>query len=150
MTISGTAQLSGRFRYMPPVPTTDGSSNPTWVSDVLETMVCSGRKEDEYALTVDGDTAVSFSSFPAGVNLVLVKVVPNIGIPPSPGLPNGVPAAPNPVVVKLTSSVGVAQAIAVDGFLYLQSAGVPYTAMTIARTAGVQTVVRVQLFASGS
>lgn len=150
MTISGTAQLSGRFRYMPPVPTTDGSSNPTWIDDVLETLACSSRKEDEYTLTADGDTVVNLSSFPSGVNLIKVKVVPNIGIPPSPGLPNGVPAAPNPVTVKLTSSAGVAQAIPVDGFLYLQSAGVPYTAMTIARTAGVQTVVRVQLFASGS
>ncbi len=150
MTISGTAQLSGRFRYMPPVPTTDGSSNPTWIDDVLETMACSSRKEDEYTLTADGDITVNLSSFPAGVNLIKVKVVPNIGIPPSPGLPNGVPAAPNPVVIKLTSSAGVAQAIAVDGFLYLQSAAVSYTAMTIARTAGVQTVVRVQLFASGS
>ena len=150
MTISGTAQLSGRFRYMPPAPTTDGSSNPTWIDDVLETLACSSRKEDEYTLTADGDTVIDLSSFPGGVNLIKVKVTPNVGIPPSPGFPNGVPAAPNPVVVKLTSSAGVAQAIPIDGFMYLQSAGVPYTAMTIARTAGVQTVVRVQLFASGS
>ena len=149
MTISGTAQLSGRFRYMPPAPTTDGSSNPTWIDDVLETLACSSRKEDEYTLTADGDTVVDLSSFPGGVNLVKVKVTPNVGIPPSPGFPNGVPAAPNPVVVTLTSVKGVAP-IPIDGFMYLQSAGVPYTAMTIARTAGVQTVVRVQRFASGS
>lgn len=144
MTIIGTAQLSGRFRYSAPVPNVDSSSNPAWLSDVGEHLVCSGRKEEEYVLTADGDTAVSFGSL-AGANLVVVKVAPMLGIPPSPGFPNGVPAAPNPVVVKLTGGAGAAQAITVDGFLFLLSAGVSYTAMSIARAAGVQTVVRVQL-----
>lgn len=150
MTISGTAQLTGRFRYMPPVPNADGSSNPTWLSDVLEAMACSGRKEEEYTLLADGDTTVNFGSLAAGAHLVVVKVTPNVGIPPSPGFPNGVPAAPNPVVVKLTSLAGAAQAITVDGFLFLLSQTVPYTAMTVARSISVQTTVRVLLFAAGS
>ncbi len=149
MTIAGTAQLSGRFKYAPPVPTTDWSSNPTWFSDVLESLVCSGHKAEEYMLTTDGDTSVNFGSL-AGANLVIVKVSPNVGIPPTPGFPNGVPAAPNPVVVKLTGGAGAAQAVTVDGFMYLLSAGVPYTSMSIARAAGVQTLVRVLLFAVGS
>ena len=149
MTISGTAQLAGRFRYTPPVPSADASSNPTWLSDVLEAMACSGRKEEEYTLVVDGDTAVSFGSL-AAAHLVVVKVAPNVGIPPSPGFPNGVPAAPNLVTARLTGLAGVAQAITVDGFLFLVSQTGPYTAMTLARTAGVQTTVRVQLFAVGS
>jgi hypothetical protein len=44
----------------------------------------------------------------------------------------------------------VAQAIAIDGFMMLFSQGVPYTALSIARAIGVQTVVRVQLFQFGS
>jgi hypothetical protein len=146
--ITGTVQLSGRVKYAPPAQNIDGSSNPAWVSDVLESMACSGRTESEYTLVVDGDAAVSFGAL-AGVNLIIVKVAPNAGIPPSPGFPNGVPSAPNPVTVKLTGGAGAA-AISVDPFLYLISAGVPYTAMSIARAPGVQTVVRVQLFAFGS
>jgi hypothetical protein len=149
MTISGTVQLAGRIRYAPPVPTSDWSANPSWLSDVLEVMACSGRKEEEYTLAADGDTAVNLGSL-SGANLVVVKVMPTVGIPPSPGFPNGVPAAPNPVVVKLTSTAGAAQALVVDGLLFLLSAGTPYTAMTVARSAGVQTVVRVLLFAAGS
>jgi len=149
VTISGTAQLTGRFRYLPPVPNADASANPTWLSDVLEVMACSGRKEEEYTLVADGDTAVSFGSL-AGAHLVVVKVAPNTGIPPSPGFPNGVPAAPNPIVVKLTGLAGVAQAITVDGFAFLVSQTAPYTAMTIARAAGVQTTVRILLLAAGS
>jgi len=150
VTISGTAQLIGRFRYMSLVPSTDTSSNPTWLSDVLETMACSGRKEEEYTLVADGDTAVSFGSIAtAGASLVVVKVMPFVGVPPSPGFPNGVPAAPNPVVVKLTSGAGSAT-IPVDPFAVLFAVGVPYTAMTVARAAGVQTTVRIQLFSAGS
>lgn len=148
MTISGTVQLGGRIKYVPPVPNTDWSSNPAWTADVLESLACSARKEEEFTLVADGDTAVSFGSL-SGANLVVVKVAPNVGIPPSPGFPNGVPAAPNPVVVKLTSSAGVAPVV-VDGLLFLLSAGTAYTAMTIARQTGVQTVVRVQLFQAGS
>jgi hypothetical protein len=150
MTISGTVQLAGRIRYTSPVPSSDWSANPSWLADVLEVMACSGREEGEYTLTADGDTAVSLGSLSAGANLVVVKVMPTVGIPPSPGFPNGVPAAPNPVVVKLTSTAGAAQALVVDGFLFLLSAGTPYTAVTVARSAGVQTVVRVLLFAAGS
>lgn len=148
MSVSGTVQLLGRLRYMPSVPNVDSSANPTWLSDVVEMLACSARKEEEYTLTADGDTAVSFGSLSA-VNLVVVKVAPNTGIPPTPGFPNGVPAVPNPVTIRLTSSAGIAPFV-VDPFLFLISAGVPYTAMTIARTAGVQTVVRVQLFTTGS
>ena len=149
MTISGTAQLSGRIKYAPPVPTADWSSNPVWTTDVLESLACSARKEEEYTLTADGDTAVNFGSL-AGANLVVVKVMPNVGIPPSPGFPNGVPAAPSPIVVKLTSAAGAAQAVAVDGFMFVLSAGVAYTALSIARPAGVQVTVRIQLFAVGT
>lgn len=146
MTISGTAELFGRIRYAPPVPNSDWSSNPTWIADVLEALPCSGRKEEEYTLTVDGDTAVSFGSLTSAA-LVVVKVAPSTGVSPSPGFPNGVPAAPNPVIVKLTGPAGVAP-ISVDGFMFLLSTGVPYTAMTVARQAGVQTTVRIQLFAA--
>lgn len=150
MTISGTVQFSGRIRYAAPVPNLDSSANPTWLADVLEQMVCSARKEEEYVLTADGDTAVTFGSLVNGANLVVVKVMPNIGIPPSPGFPNGVPAAPNPIIAKLTSAAGAAQALSIDGFIFLLSAGVPYTALSIARAAGIQTTVRVMLFAFGS
>ncbi len=151
MTIAGTVQLSGRLRYAAPVPNLDSSSNPTWLSDLLESMTCSARKEEEYTLVADGDTAVNLGSVAAaGAALVVVKVAPNTGVPPSPGFPNGVPAAPNPVVVKLTGPVGTAQAFVVDPFAILFSASSPYTAVTVARAAGVQTVVRVQLFSFGS
>lgn len=149
MTISGTAQLSGRVRYAPSIPNADWSGNPTWLSDVLESLPCSARRDEECVLTADGDTPVSFGSLP-GVNMIVVKVAPNVGIPPSPGYPNGVPATPNPVVVKLTSPAGAAQAVTVDGFLLLLSAGAAYTAMSVARSTGVQTTVHVQLFSSGS
>lgn len=149
MSISGIVQLAGRIKYAPPVPNTDWSSNPAWVAEVLEAMPCSARKEEEYTLTADGDTIVNFGSL-SGANLVVVKVAPNVGIPPTPGFPNGVPAAPNPVVARLTSAAGAGQSIPVDGFLFLLSVGVPYTALSIARSSGVQTVVRVQLFAVGS
>lgn len=148
MTISGTVELSGRVRYAPPVPNVDWSANPTLLADVLEALACSARKEEEYTLTADGDTAINFGSL-ASASLVIIKVAPNVGIPPSPGFPNGVPAAPNPVVAKLTSAAGLAP-VAVDPFMALFSVGVPYTAMTIARAAGVQTTVRIQLFQAGS
>jgi hypothetical protein len=149
MAISGTVQLSGRVRYAAPVPNLDSSSNPTWLSDLLETLVCSARKEEEFTLITDGDTAINFGSL-ASAALIVVKVTPNVGIPPTPGSPNGVPATPNPIVVKLTSSAGAAQAIVVDGFLFLLSAGAPYTALSIARAPNVQTAVRIQLFQVGS
>lgn len=148
MTISGTAELFGRIRYSPPVPNSDWSSNPMWLADVLESLTCSARKEEEYTLVADGDTTVNFGSLTSAA-LVVVKVAPNFGIPPSPGFPNGVPAAQNPVVVKLTGPAGLAP-LTVDGFVFLLSASVPYTAMTVARATGVQTVVRVQLFQAGS
>lgn len=148
MSITGTIELFGRIRYAPPVPNSDWSSNSTWIADVLEALACSARKEEEYTLAADGDTAVNFGSLSSAA-LVVVKVKPNVGIPPTPGFPNGVPAAPNPLVVKLTGTAGLA-ALTVDGFLFLLSAGAPYTAVTIARAAGVQTVVRVQLFQAGT
>lgn len=151
MTIAGTVQLSGRIKYVPPVPNLDSSSNPLWIADVLEQMACSGRKEEEFTLTADGDTVVDLGSLTAsGANVIVVKVTPNIGIPPSPGSPNGVAAQPNPIVAKLTSTAGTTQAISIDGFMFLLSASVPYTALSIARSPSVQTVVRIQLFAFGS
>lgn len=149
MTISGVVQLSGRLRYAAPVPNIDSSSNPTQLSDLLESMTCSGVEGGVYTLTADGDVAVSLGTLP-GISALTIKVSPNVGIPPSPGLPNGIPAAPNPVTVKLTGGVGSAQAITVDGFMFLMSASIPYTAISLARATGVQTVVRVQLFASDS
>ena len=149
MTISGTVQLSGRIKYVSPIPNVDSSSNPAWVSDVIESMSCSSRVELEYTLVVDGDTAVSFGPL-TSVNLIIVKVMPNTGIPPTPGFPNGVPAALNPITVKLTGGAGAAQAITVDPFQFLQSTSVPYTSMSIARAPSVQTTVRIQLFAFGS
>jgi hypothetical protein len=143
---SGTVELFGRIKYAPPVPNSDWSSNPTWISDVLEALPCSGRKEEEYTLTTDGDTTVNFGSLVSAA-LVIIKVVPNTGISPSPGFPNGVPATLNPVVVKLTGPAGLAP-LTVDGFMFLLSVGVPYTAMSVARQAGVQTTVRIQLFAA--
>lgn len=150
MSIEGTATLSGRLNYKPPATTLDSSSNPAWQDDIFEQMSCSSKKEDDYVLTADGDTAVNLSSMPNGFNAIKIKVTPNVGIPPSPGNPNGVPAQPNPITVKLTSAAGVAQAIPCDGFLYLISQGVPFTALSIARATGVQTKVRVTLFAVGS
>jgi hypothetical protein len=146
--ISGTVELSGRIKYAPPVPASDSSSNPAWLADVLEALGCSARKEEEYTLTVDGDVVVGFGSL-ASAALVVVKVMPNVGTPPNPGSPNGVPAAPNPLLVKLTGAAGLAP-ITVDGFMFLLSVGSPYTAMSIARAAGVQTSVRIQLFQAGS
>lgn len=144
MTTSGTAEISGRIRYASPAANTDWSANPAWLADVIEALPCSARKAEEYTLTADGDTAVGFGSL-ASAALVIVKVMPNVGIPPSPGFPNGVPAAPNPLLVKLTGPAGLAP-LTIDGFMWLLSAGAPYTAMTIARQAGVQTTVRIQLF----
>lgn len=147
MTISGTVELSGRIRYAPPVPNSDWSSNPTWLADVLESLPCSARVEVEYTLTADGDASVVFGSLSSAA-LVVVKVAPNVGISPSPGFPNGVAAAANPVAVKLTSALGVAS-VSVDPFMFLLSRGAPYTALTVARVAGVQTTVRIQLFQAG-
>jgi hypothetical protein len=150
MTISGTVQFSGRFKYSEPVPYLDSSSNPFWISDVLEQMACSARKEDEYTLVADGDTAISFGSLPFGANVIIIKVMPNLGLPPTPGNPAGTLAVANPIIAKLTSAAGAASPIAIDGFLFLMSQSVPYTALSIARTPTVQTTVRVQLFSVGS
>lgn len=148
--ISGTVQFSGRFKYAAPVPYLDTSSNAAWIADVAEQMPCSGRVEQDYTLGADGDINIDFSSLPAGFNAVMLKVTPNIGLPPTPGNPDGVPARYNPVTVKLTGAGGTAQGFTVDGFLFLLSQTVPYTALTVARVPGVQTTVRVQLFAFGS
>lgn len=150
MTIEGTMSLSGRAKYTPLVPSTDSSGNPAWFADVLEQMSCSQKKEDDYTLTADGDTVVNLGSLPNGFNAVMIKVKPNVGQPPSPGFPNGIPAVPSPVTAKLTSAVGTAQAASVDPFLYLVSQTVPYTALSLARPNGVQVTVRVTMFAIGS
>lgn len=147
MSILGTVELVGRIRYTPPVPNLDWSMNPTWLADVAASLTCSARKEEEYTLVADGDMQVSFGSV-SSASLVVVQVAQNVGIPPSPGFPNGVLAAPNPVVVRLTSALGLASLTA-DPLLISFSGGVPYTAMTIARAAGVQTTVRLQLFQFG-
>jgi hypothetical protein len=150
MTISGTIQFSGRFKYALPVPSLDSSANAFWIADVLEQMPCSARSEQDFVLTADGDTALSFGALPNGANVVAIKVMPNVGLPPSSANPAGVPAALNPIIAKLTSGVGTASPISIDGYMLLFSQNVPYTAVTIARTPGVQTVVRCQLFAFGS
>lgn len=151
MAISGTVQLIGRLRFAPPASSTDGSANPTWISEIVEILACGAQESGTYTLTSDGDTPISLGALSGvGFNLVTVKVMPNVGIPPSPGFPLGVLASPNPVVVKLTGGAGGSQAITVDPYVFLQSSGVPYTSLTIARATGVQTTVRVQLFASGS
>lgn len=151
MSITGIVQFSGRLKYTPPVPSLDSSANPTWLADVLEQMACSGRKEEEYTLTADGDTVVNFGSLAAvGANVLVIKITPNIGIPPSPGFPVGVPAAPGPIIAKFTSAAGAASGIAIDGFMCLFSQTIPYTALTIARPTGVQVTVRVLLLAFGS
>lgn len=149
MAITGTVQLSGRLKYAPPVPSLDASVNPTQGADVLESMVCSGEEGGTYVLAADADVPVSLGAL-AGVGAFAIKVTPNVGIPPSPGFPNGVPAAPNPVTIKLTGAGGAAQAITIDGFIMLFSASVPYTAIALRRAPGVQTTVRVRLFAFGS
>lgn len=141
-------QLSGRLSSVPPTSYLDDSDNPSWIADILERLPCSARSSEVYTLTADGDTPISFGALPNGVNVVVVKVMPNVGIPPSPLAPAGIPAVPNPLTVKLTSTLGVAP-IPVDGFMFLRSDNIPFTAMTIARTAGVQTTARVQLFAVG-
>lgn len=139
MSISGVVQFSGRFKYVPPVPSLDASANPSWLADVLEQMVCSGRKEEEYTLTVDGDTTINFGSLAAaGANVVIVKVMATSA------------AATNPIVAKLTSSAGAAAPVSIDGFMCLFSKSVAYTALSIARPLGVQVTVRVMLFAFGS
>lgn len=148
MAISGTVELFGRIRYWPPVPNSDWSSNPTWLADVLESLPCSARKEEEYTLAADGDTAVGFGSLSSAA-LVVLKVAPSAGVAPSPGFPNGVLAMPNPVTARLTSALGLAS-VSVDPFMFLLSRGAPYTALTVARAAGVQTTIRIQLFQAGS
>ncbi len=137
MSISGVVEFSGRLKYTPPVPSLDSSVNPTWLADVLEQMGCSARKEEEYKLTVDGDTSVDFGSLASsGANVVILKVS---CCPPN-----------TPIVAKLSSSAGAAQAVSVDGFLCVFSRSVPYTALTIARPPGVEVTVRAMLFAVGS
>lgn len=152
MSIAGTVQFSGQLKYTTPAGcSTDTSANPQWLADVIEQMACSGRKEEEYTLVADGDTVVDFGSLTtSGVNVFIIKIKPNVGIPPSPGFPLGQPASPAPITAKLTSPAGAAQAIIIDGFLVLFSQNIPYTALSIARTPGIQTVVRVLMFAFGS
>lgn len=151
MANTGTAKISGRITYDPPTWNFDQSANPLWLGDVLEQMPCSARTETEYTLTTDGDTTVDFGALAvSGANLIIVKVAPSCGLSPSSLNPGGVPATPNPIVAKLSSNAGSASPIAIDGFMFLMSQSVVYTALTIARATGVQTTVRIQLFAVGT
>ena len=142
MANTGTAKISGRITYDPPTWNFDQSANPLWLGDVLEQMPCSARTETEYTLTTDGDTTVDFGALAvSGANLIIVKVAPSCGLSPSSLNPGGVPATPNPIVAKPISN---------DGFMFLMSQSVVYPALTIARATGVQTTVRIQLFAVGT
>lgn len=150
MPVLGTVVFTGRIKYAPPVPTLDSSMNPQWLGDVLEQMPISQRQEYEPTLTSDGATTVDLAVFPAGANVLVVKVSPQIGCPPTPSFPSGISPAPSPITVQLTGNAGTLQSFTVDGLLVLFSATYAYTAMTIARATGVQTTVRIQAFAIGS
>lgn len=145
MPISGVVKLSGRLSYGPLATSLDVSGNASLLADILAQLPCSAHKDEEYTLTVDGDTVVPFGSL-TSASLVIITVQPNVGIPPSAAVPLGQQASLAPITAKLTSPAGAAQAIPVDRFMCIFAESVPFTALSIARPAGIIITARVQLF----
>lgn len=118
--MADTFKLSGEFSSS----TTAGDpSGELELSSIVEEAVSLANKAvGRYDLTSDAEQSVNLGGL-SGVNVLVVK------------------ATGGKVKVKLTSADGSAQAVPVDGFAILISRSVPFTAMSLTRVAGTETIV---------
>lgn len=124
--MADTFKLSGSYTTRPVVGTQSGA--PSIDAPIDETVQLDSMVFQQYLLTSDSPLAIDFSSM--GVDSANIVIVKTIG---------------GKIRVRLTSTDGSTQAIPVDSFFLNISLTVPFTALDLTRTAGVETQVRVFL-----
>jgi hypothetical protein len=110
--------LSGNYSTQP--ASGAPSADPQVVSTAItETVELAQKLLNEYTLTTDSPVVVDISNFPAGINVMLVKVTGG------------------KVKIGVTTTDGSLQAIPCDDFLQWICATVPITAIQLTRATGV-------------
>lgn len=99
------------------------SGIPSISSVIDESAQITNKELGYYELTADATQAVSFGGCTSG-NVLIVKTIGG------------------KVRLRITSADGSTQAIPVDTFFALISLSVPFTAVDVTRTAGVETLVQ--------
>lgn len=117
-------KLLGSYEVDPLGSTT--SFAPTIAAPINETRTLSAKHVDDVDLAADAPQALNFGGV-QNAHIVLLKAVGG------------------KVTAQITSTDGAAQAIPFDTYLVLMSESVPVTAISLTRTPGIETSVRVFL-----
>ena len=113
-------KLNGEYSTKP--LTGNPSGEPNLVAPILEQMSLQNKAIGDLCLDADGQVAVPLGTV-VNANVVIVKTVGG------------------KVTLRATSADGALQAIPIDPFGVIISASVPFTALTVERVAGVETIV---------
>ena len=122
--MADTFHLTGTWSTQPFTGTPSGAVSLDTPFDEYMTLIA--KAVGTYTLIADAVQAVSFD----GLSQVHVVAIKTFG---------------GKVTVRLTSADGTTQSVPVDSFAVLMSYAVPFTAIDVARVAGVSTVVNVFL-----
>ena len=123
-----TLQLSGSLKVTPPPSASDNSLNPQILAQVLEQLPVNVKSYDEYVLSSDSPQVINFAGL-AQAQALMVKVMPGGG----------------PVTCQVSSPAGATQDIPADPFAFIIAAGAAFTALSVTRTPGILTTIRVLL-----
>ncbi len=118
-------ELTGSFGARPTSGFAPADQAAIVARTLVESLLLKGKQASRYDLTVDGAQTVSLGGLSQAHVIVLEST--------------------SRVVVRLTSAEGATQAIPVDGLLVLMSESEAFTAIDLARAAGVETIVQVFL-----
>lgn len=125
MANNDTFKLKGSYSVTPAPSAINNSGNFEIGADILEQLSVLNKVAVTITLDADPAEAVNFSDLASAAAIIL--------------------KTSGKVIARLTSADGAAQAIPVDGFLFVLSASVPFTALTLQRVAGVTTTAKVVL-----
>jgi len=99
---------------------------PALIAQISESKTLKAAHPDTLLLTTDSPVSVAFGGV-TNANVVILKAVGG------------------KVVATVDSAAGAAQAVPFDTYWILMSEAAPLTAITLTRTAGIETTVRVFL-----
>ena len=120
--------MSDNFQFVGAWSTTPLGQPTSFVAGITtpiqESFVLSAKSLGEFVLTEDSAMALPFGGV-TNANIVIMKALPGGG----------------PVTAAVTSAAGTAQKDPFDTYFINMSEGVPITAITLTRTAGVLTTV---------
>jgi len=122
--MSDTFRLQGTYSTTPLVGVPSGF--PSLAAPINEIAQLAGKQPGQYTLDTDAAVDVAFGGLSAA-NVVIIKAVGG------------------PIRVRLTTGSESDQVVRVDSFLVLLSYTVPYTAIDLTRSPGVETIVEVFL-----